>query len=174
MNLTPRLVAKLLTQSYQLGVNATANYLSANPPDLTDDPDFLAINPQFKGMKLANPVADMLVPESLSGTTALLWQADRLGSRCGRIPVWPARPMGHADQPLLPGDGPESGRLPRIDPYCETYTTGPAPLCTLDAHPYALDMHDAARAASRGDSLAHSAWNPNSTPPAYGKCSAWS
>jgi hypothetical protein len=59
--------------------------------------------------------------------------------------------------------------FPKVDPYCHVYTTGHAPLCTLDAHPYAADMHDAARSASRGDGLSRSAWDPNALPPAYKK-----
>jgi hypothetical protein len=169
LNLTPRLVAKLLTQSYQLGVNPTARYLDANPADLTRDPDFLAINPQFKALSFTTPIADILVPESLSQTTALLWKWISDDPDASAFLSGQPDPWGMRINPFYQGMDPNRQDFPKIDPYCQTFTTGPAPLCTLDAHPYALDMHDAARAASRGDSLAHSAWNPNSTPPAYGK-----
>jgi hypothetical protein len=169
LNLTPRLVAKLLTQSYQLGVNPTARYLDANPVDLTHDPDFLAINPQFKTLSFTTPIADMLVPESLSQTTALLWKWIANDPDADAFLTGQPDPWGMRINPFYQGMDPNRQDFPKVDPYCETFSTGPAPLCTLDAHPYALDMHDAARAASRGDSLAHSAWNPNSNPPAYGK-----
>ncbi len=170
LNLTPRLVAKLLTQSYQLGVNPTARYLKDNPVDLTHDPDFLAVNPQFKDLDFtATPIADMLVPESLSETTALLWQWIAGDQAASDFLSGQPDPWGERINPFYQGMDPNREDFPKVDPYCETFTTGPAPLCTLDAHPYAADMHNAARSASRGDSLARAAWNPNSTPPAYGK-----
>jgi hypothetical protein len=169
INLTPRLVTKLLTQSYQLGVNPTARYLDANPVGLTQDPDFLAINPQFKALSFTTPIADMLVPESLSETTALLWKWIAEDPDAAAFLSGQPDPWGMRINPFYQGMDPNRQDFPKVDPYCQTFTTGPAPLCTLDAHPYAQDMHNAARAASRGDTLAHSAWNPNSLPPAYGK-----
>jgi hypothetical protein len=170
LNLTPRLVAKLLTQSYQLAVNSSAGYLKQNPGDLTRDPDFLALNPAFKDLSFSTPLADMLVPESLSNSTSLLWRwigadADARDFLAGQPDPW-----GMRINPFYQGTATDRDDFPKVDPYCVTYPVGgPAPLCTLDAHPYAADMHDAARSASRGDPLARSAWDPNALPPSYKK-----
>ncbi len=171
LNLTPRLVAKLLTQSYQLAVNPTARYLDANPVDLTHDPDFLAVNPAFKDLDFSTtPISDILVPESLSETTALLWQWIASDKDATDFLSGQPDPWGMRINPFYQGMDPNRQDFPKIDPYCQTFAQpGPAPLCTLDAHPYAADMHNAARSASRGDSLSRSAWNPNAIPPAYGK-----
>ena len=53
LNLTPRLVAKLLTQSYrsQVAINGTAppyEWVKGNPAHLGVDPDFLQFNPEFE------------------------------------------------------------------------------------------------------------------------------
>jgi hypothetical protein len=42
-------------------------------------------------------------------------------------------------------------------------------LCTLDAHPYAADLHDAARAAARGDTLSRAFYDATARPPSYKK-----
>jgi hypothetical protein len=172
LNLTPRLVAKLLTQSYQLAVNASARYLQANPSDLTQDPEFLAINPAFKALHFSTPIADILVPESLTQSTSLLWSW--IGTNAAARAFLAGQPdqWGMRINPFYQGTSTNRDDFPKIDPYCQTYPVGgPAPLCTLDAHSYAADMHEAARAASRGDGLSRSAWDPAPAagPPAYKK-----
>lgn len=50
LKLTPRLLAKLLTESYP-GINAVSNEymaLSRNPIDITADPEFIALNPGIR------------------------------------------------------------------------------------------------------------------------------
>jgi uncharacterized membrane protein YgcG len=170
LNLTARLVAKLLTQSYRLGVNANASYLKDNPADLTRDPEFLALNPSFKALRFATPIADILVPEALTGANSELWSW--LGSNAAARDFLSGQPdpWGMRINPFYQGTSTGREDFPKIDPYCQVYPVGgPAPLCTLDAHPYSSDMHEAARAASRGDALARSAWDPYAIPPAYKK-----
>jgi hypothetical protein len=171
VNLTPRLVAKLLTQSYLLGVNPTARYLINNPSDLTTDPDFLAINPAFKALSFSlTPIAGMLVPESLSNTTSLLWRWIGADAAARDFLAGQPDPWGMRINPFYQGTSTNRDDFPKVDPFCQTFPVGgPAPLCTLDAHPYSADMHDGARAASRGDSLSKASWDPNATPPAYKK-----
>jgi hypothetical protein len=70
------------------------------------------------------------------------------------------------------GDGLSLPRsdFPKTDQYCRKFpdTKPPRPeLCTLDLHPFAADMHDAARSASRGDALLRTVWDPTSLPPSY-------
>jgi hypothetical protein len=160
MKLTPRLVAKLLTQSYRNAVLAPPASMKNNPKGLTVDPEFLDLNPEYKGSKgfaFYNTPPDALVQLGNADVTSLLWN-------------WVnADPDAHA---FLTGTPDKSGMVvnpnnqnlplptstfPRNDQSCvdtliATGVTGR--LCTQDAHPFTLDMHDAGRSAGRGDSKA--------------------
>jgi hypothetical protein len=91
LNLTPRLVAKLLTESYQsqfLGITGFnlvygANYppfgydwLRHNPLNLLQDPDFLQYNPEFKllGGQAQGYDSGLVIEEPNSDAANLVWQ----------------------------------------------------------------------------------------------------
>jgi hypothetical protein len=61
LKITPKLVAKLLTQSYRLGADFSRKEVGNNPATMLDDPEFTALNPEF-ATQLAMPLYDMLVP----------------------------------------------------------------------------------------------------------------
>jgi hypothetical protein len=76
MNLTPRLVAKLLTNSYRAAVPSTAKvpYLDSNPVNITKDPDFLAVNPDWVGQELTSvALSDVYVPLGHSDSASAVW-----------------------------------------------------------------------------------------------------
>lgn len=73
MKLTPRLVAKLLTQSYRGAVEGQPDYLKNNPTGLTVDPEFLNLNPDYKGFAAVTTPPDALVQLGSSDLTTLLW-----------------------------------------------------------------------------------------------------
>jgi hypothetical protein len=73
MKLTPRLVAKLLTQSYRGSVVGHPDYLSHNPTGLTVDPGFLKLNPDYKGFAAHFQPPDALVQLGSSDLISLLW-----------------------------------------------------------------------------------------------------
>lgn len=204
LNLTPRLVAKLLTQSYVWAVNFTASnpllnpapssaaVLAKNPVDMTTDPDFMVHNPQFQGLSFRTGIYDLLLPPGQSDVARRLWawvEADPAARAwlSGTADHWgmAVNPNYRVPKPMtLPRDD-----FPKSDPYCQlrtdaAYTPAPDPsaspgtptpkpvvpkLCTLDNHPYANDMHDAARAAARGDTLSRNVWSSTAIPPAFGK-----
>ena len=84
MKLTPRLVAKLLTQSYQGAVVGPPDYLKNNPSGLTLDPEFLDLNPEYKGFASSTTPPDALVELQFGPDLA----AVELGSgRPGRLCV---------------------------------------------------------------------------------------
>jgi hypothetical protein len=62
LKLTPRLLAKLLTQSYPGDELVKSNYpaLAKNPLNLTTDPEFVALNPGLPTI-LGNPTASVLL-----------------------------------------------------------------------------------------------------------------
>ena len=80
MNLTPRLVAKLLTQSYASQVNvgnSSAGYawVKNNPVALGTDPDFLQFNPEFALLQASGRLlGGLLMPSGNSDAARLIWE----------------------------------------------------------------------------------------------------
>ncbi|MFJ3927364.1 hypothetical protein [Streptomyces sp. NPDC090022] len=179
LRLTPRLVAKLLTESYRDGNSRFAESTAKNPDNIGRDPEFLRHNPEFAGLDFPGRLGDALVPQPLADTTRQLWEwvardpaaeeflrgvPDNSGTHGDRAFAGMAVNPHYKDM-ALPIDS-----FPKSDPYCQPFDDRPsAPLCVQDKHPYASDMHAAARAASRGDSLARTSWDATATPPAYKK-----
>jgi len=168
LNLSPRLVAKLLTQSYRDGVVPGATDVNGNPADLTTDPDFLALNPDFKALTFSSGIASMLVPLSPSDATDELWawvNADT-GARAfldGKPDPWGMKVNPNYANLQLPRDD-----YPKDDPACQDFPAPQTPLCTLDWFPYASTMHAGARAAGRGDLLLRTTWNFGGNPATWG------
>jgi hypothetical protein len=168
LNLSPRLVAKLLTQSYRDGVVPGATDVSGNPTDLTTDPDFLALNPVFKALTFSSGIAGMLVPLSPSDATNELWAWVNADPGARKFLDGAADPWGMKVNPNfvnlpLPRDD-----FPKIDPACQPFPAPQTPLCSLDWFPYASTMHAGARAAGRGDLLLRTTWGFGNNPPTWG------
>jgi hypothetical protein len=87
--LTPRLVAKLLTQSYQAELRAVTyhgqptdkinpkyQWVQNNPISIFDDPDFLQYNPEFELLSTAQQIdaATIVVEEGSSDAATTLWK----------------------------------------------------------------------------------------------------
>ena len=179
LNLTARLVAKLLTESYRDGNSRFADDVKNNPFNLGHDPEFLKYNPGYANLDFGGKLGDALVPEPLADATQALWNwvaqdpaarefLSGVPDNAGKYgnPSFSGMTVNPNYKAMaLPIDS-----FPKSDPYCQTFPDHPNnPLCIQDKHPYATDMHGAARAAGRGDSLARTSWDPTATPPAYKK-----
>ncbi|WP_327251546.1 hypothetical protein [Streptomyces sp. NBC_01244] len=180
LRLTPRLVAKLLTESYQDGNSRFAESTAKNPVNLGHDPEFMHHNPDYAGLDFPGKLGDALVPQPLADTTRQLWEW------VARDPAAREFLDGAPDNTGAHGDASYTGMavnpnyrglalpldtFPKSDPYCQPFPEEHPefPLCIQDKHPYATDMHAAARAASRGDTLARTSWDATATPPTYKK-----
>lgn len=161
LNLTPRLVAKLLTQSYRFQVQSftTVNYpwLETNPSDLSQDPDFHQFNPEFTALRTQNSknLGGLVLPSRNADATRVLWQwiladpeakawldgtPDQWGMKVN--PVWStAASVNPTGIPFAVDGPPES--FPKNEPYCYQAPTLPGsppvvppPLCGTDLLPY--------------------------------------
>ena len=191
--LTPRLMAKLLTQSYQAQLrNITASkpsgyeWIQKNPVDLLTDPDFLQFNPEFALLSTtqASDAGTALVEQASSDAAATVWRwiladpeaaswlsgkPDRWGMRVN--PLYSTSASVNTAGAPFGVPTPES--YPKSDPYCtDTHqlVTGPPalparPICILDWSPYALTMHAAAAGAGAANDGAKTTFNPSAVNP---------
>lgn len=191
LKLTPRLVAKLLTNSYldSLPTFADRDHLSHldgktrvyNPRTLVSDPDFLAINDaEWKYQALAAAsLADALVPQGRSDAAWAIWQyvlsdqsareflegaPDEWGMTVNPWSATGAETNASGTGLTLPRED-----FPKADPVEQAATSSAGPVNLVTWRPYINDLDAGAYDTLRGDGLTLGAWDPISTPPKYGK-----
>jgi hypothetical protein len=178
INLTPRLVAKLLTQSYSSQVNIIGDpgylWVADNPAHLGLDRDFLQFNPEFELLQVAaaKNFGGLLLPSINSDVARQVWQwiladpeakawldgqPDPWGMRVNPVyaTTTAANPSG------FPFADPVPDTFPKSDPYCyQAPPQGiggavvPPPLCGTDWLPFAQSMGDASRLTRLADDRA--------------------
>lgn len=191
LKLTPRLVAKLLTNSYldSLPTFADRDHLSHldggtrvfNPRNLVGDPDFLAINdPEWKYQSLAAAsLADALVPQGRSDAAYTIWQYVLSDESARRFLEGTPDDWGMTVNPwsattddanaskqamILPRED-----FPKADPIEQAATAASGPVNLVTWRPYVNDLDAGAYNTLRGDGLTLGGWDPIATPPKYGK-----
>ncbi|MFZ6004521.1 MAG: hypothetical protein ACOYXM_11385 [Actinomycetota bacterium] len=174
MNLTPRLVAKLLTQSYRSQVDIDdANFLDfrasnpyewddGNPLVLFSDPDFLQFNPEFALWSVGSSrnAGGLILPAGTSDAASQLWDwvlADPESAAwlAGEPDGWGmvvnpvyATTAAHSSTGF-PFGSPVPDSFPKSDPYCYqspkvNIVEVPPLLCGLDWMPYASGLTETA------------------------------
>ncbi|WP_327697150.1 hypothetical protein [Streptomyces sp. NBC_00459] len=192
LDLTPRLVAKLLTESYRnspwgavVGSTAAKGYGWAknNPAGLASDPEFIALNPEFAELSVPETPAtdtDLLTALGHSDSARAVWQwivSDKEARNflAGVSDDWGMKvnpyfstntdvnPTGFAFDPAA------IDTYPKSDPWCTIPpgTGATAEQCMIDFHPYVSDMHAGALHTRRADSLWKATWDPLASPPSY-------
>ena len=159
LKLTPRLVAKLLTQSYLSGADTSRATIQGNPQALGKDPEFLKYNPDFD-KQLALGIGDMLLPSGQTDLATRVWQWILADPEAKAFLTGAKDPWGMKVNPVYAAQIWPKDNFPKSDLYCIPLRADDGlehPFCTLDMHPYANNMHDAARYAARGDTLVHNA-----------------
>jgi hypothetical protein len=173
LNLTPRLVAKLLTQSYasQVDIFVTPPYpwLTGAPSFLAEDPDFLRFNPEFALLSAVNrrTFGGLQLPAGNSDAARQVWEwifadaearawmagePDEWGMRVN--PVYSTNPATNPSGIAFGAPLPES--FPKADPYCYVApprgpggapgdSVVPAAICGTDWMPYTRGLRDGAR-----------------------------
>ncbi|CAN5353618.1 hypothetical protein BH09ACT5_BH09ACT5_18590 [soil metagenome] len=190
MNLTPRLVAKLLTNSYldSLPYFADRSHLAhgadKNPRNVTFDPDFLAVNPDWADQAIVSPaVADVLLPQGRSDAAWALWAYVLADPDAAAFLAGAPDPYGMVVNPWsstdpavnktgaglqLPRDN-----FPKADPVEQAADTPPGPgaINLVAWRPYVSDFNNAAYLALRGDGKVLGGWDPSVIPARYAKSS---
>lgn len=175
LNLTPRLVAKLLTQSYKhqtaiAGSDPGYDWVKGNPQQLTSDPDFLRFNPEFKLLENnGKNLGGLVMPSRDSDAAQHLWswvfadpearawlegEPDEFGMKVN--PVYSSDADSNPSGSAFGNPIPE--QFPKSDPYCyRAPNQGPAadivppPLCGTDWLPYTQSLRDSARLTRAAD-----------------------
>jgi hypothetical protein len=183
LNLTPRLVAKLLTQSYrqQTAIKAPPPYewVKANPQHLGVDPDFLQFNPEFALLQNGGKnFGGLVLPTGNSDAARQAWEwvlADPEAKAwlAGTPDPWGMRVNpAYATDPALNTTGgafgdPVPDMFPKADPHCYQGppqgpggTVVPPPLCGTDWLPYTPSLRDAARLTRAADDRAKTSEDP--------------
>lgn len=168
IKMTPRLLAKLLTQSYRYDAVPVPDKVEKNPFDLTQDPDFLKINPQFEGRKFPG-LGHIITTLGETDSARLVWDWIWSDPEAREWVKGKADPWGMSINPAYKRQTYPRSDFPRTDNTCITYSDRNVPVCTFDLFPFAGDLYAAARAASRGDTMATGSYDPTAQPPGYKK-----
>lgn len=162
MKLNQRLVAKLLTQSYQ-NAAFSPGMPPANPLDLLRDPEFKELNPNFANLKTESPLVSMLQPLGLSDGNEELWAYIASDPAAAAFINGKADKWGMKVNPRYKGLDLNRFDFPRNDlgqlNLGDNGKGGTIELQELDARPYAADMHEVARSAAKGDTLARTTYD---------------
>lgn len=161
MRLTPRLLAKMLTSSYQKDVvsriKAAPEHIKDNPLSLFHDEEFKKLNPAFKDwVPYLSPSSIMVQLES-SDTTEMLWKWLRSDTEAREFLAGIPDPWGTKVNPYfkeLHLDSDTSvNDFPKADPTRTTVTVGEESLeyGTTEIAPYVQDMHEGALRTRRGN-----------------------
>jgi hypothetical protein len=188
INLTPRLVAKLLTESYkgqfqEISAVKPSGYswLAKNPETLFSDPDFIQYNPEFSDLTTEQQVdaGTLLVEEADSDAASTLWKWVLSDPSAEQWLSGQPDPWGMVVNPVYQGNvfgSPTPETFPKSDTYCESLSgadeppivnagvsTPARPLCILDWSPYAQSMAAAAQDASEANDQAKTTYTPTAT-----------
>ncbi|GIG66408.1 hypothetical protein [Phytomonospora endophytica] len=178
LKLTPRLVAKLLTQSYPADVpggnQGEAAHLAGNPRSLTNDPEFLELQPFFKHFHpLASQPFGLMTTIGDSASARAVWSWILADAEAAAWIGGRADPWGMKVNPNYrvtdPAAAASRGDYPKADPACHRANSKVPPpgYCTLDLRPYSTSMHKSAQLTLRGDALSKTFWDENKLPPAF-------
>lgn len=175
LTLNARLVAKLLTQSYQLDVpgrGADDPVVSKNPLSIVTDPEFLAFNPEFVGFTGDSAPAGLMTALGSTDANSLVWDWLRSDPIAESFLAGEPDEYGMAINPsylsLLLATDDSTDSFPKADlTLFKTGESGEPGYGTLDLRPYMNDMHEAAFRTLKADPGSKNSWNPFSQPKAY-------
>ena len=175
LKLNARLIAKLLTQSYRADVPGgnTQEHVLNNPRSLVNDPEFLALNPDFEDFQRGVEPGGLMVSLGSSDAATVVWRWLQNDTKAASFLNGQPDEWGmvlnkyYTALALSTDDAIESYPKADLSTYRPNALTPEPGFSTLDMRPYATDMLDAALAARRGDPRAKTIWDVNKLPPAF-------
>lgn len=191
IRLTPRLLAKLLTSSYtdSLPIFADHGPVSANPRNISQDPDFIQVNNdtdhwQYMDLKFGG-IGDALVPNSRSYLAERVWTYIMSDAEGRDFMAGKPDPFGMRINPWFSSDAKinPSGTafalpnlsFPKSDPVEKPDTNSSGGLSPSGAinvvmwRPYLSDFEEGARATLTGNAYELGSWDVSRQPPGFGK-----
>ena len=183
IKLTPRLLAKLLTNSYwgSLPPEVDRSHLDPdNPENVTMDKEFLDVNSAEWGYQLLiNPaLSDVLMPQGRSDAARAVWAYIMADPEAAAFMKGDADPNGMTVNPwfaTVASKNPSGtafnavrDNFPKADP-AEVTHPSQDPINVVTWRSYVNDLDAAAYLTLRGDGQVIGDWDPNSTPPKYRK-----
>ncbi|HJQ06257.1 MAG TPA: hypothetical protein VJ872_12470 [Nocardioides sp.] len=177
LRLDPRLVAKMLTQSYRNdtpgdGRGTGATVPAGNPDSVIHDPEFLQLNPSFKNFFPNSAPEGLIVPfgDSDAAATVFAWLRADTAARnflAGKADPWGMR-INAAYKSLDLGTDTTIDSFPKADP--SQFQAGDAPppgYGTIDMLPYASSFADSAVRTVLANAGNRTFWDNTKTPPQY-------
>lgn len=178
VRLNARLVAKMLTESYQCDVPGPTSSpvhgdLSAkNARKLDEDPEFKELNPSFAASQLSGCRAGLQVPQGQSEYAGMLWKwlnsdADAKAFLQGKPDRW-----GMTVNPNFLVSEPDTTSLdefPKPDPTQWTPDSRfpNLPIAAVTINPYGSDLRDDAARVQSGNNKGSFSLDTNSLPPGF-------
>ncbi|MFE2290183.1 hypothetical protein [Streptomyces sp. NPDC059452] len=162
LKLTPRLLAKLLTQSYISSVSLwnmsipVPAHLKGNPETVVRDPEFLELNPDLSDRAARSAPFGLAVSGENSDTSRLLWNYLRADKDAREFLSGKADPWGMKINPFyadLALDKEALDHFPKADPTgtrLEVIPNGWVEYTGNEVVPYVENMHDGALRVRRG------------------------
>jgi hypothetical protein len=190
LNLNPRLVAKLLTNSYLDSLPYGADrkhvgYVSQADPgqnarNIAFDPEFLAINPEWENQSLVSPsLGDLLLPQGRSDGATALWNYVTADPAAASFLSGTPDEYGMIVNPYSRTDaaGNKTGtalalprdNFPKADPIEQAAQNGAAPINLVTWRPYTNNYESGGNLVLNGNGQVLGGWNPNVTPQRYDK-----
>jgi hypothetical protein len=188
LKLNPRLIAKLLTNSYLDSLPYAANrehleyFGTANPGhnarNITYDPEFLAINPEWKNQSLVSPsLGDLLLPQGRSDGATALWTyvaSDAAAAaflagtpdEYGMI-VNPYSLTDAATNPTGTGLALPRADFPKADPIEQPADGVAAPVNLVTWRPYTNNFEASGNLVLNGNGQVLGGWDPINVPNKY-------
>ena len=181
LKVTPRLMAKALTQSYtrDLPNGDNAEHLKGNPRSIVDDEEFLQLNPTFRYIAPSQRPLGVMVPNGNYAYAREVWRwilADP------EAKAWMAGTPDEKGMKVNPNYNAfvatPAEYFPKADPTCAPVTTDypepwknpPTGPCAFEYTPYTSTIEDAAYQTLRADPKQQLTWDP---PQLEGQSGTW-
>lgn len=175
IKLTPRLMAKALTQSYK---NDLVDFIPSkgkpgptwaknNAQNITTDPEFLKLNPEISPLAAQSTPLQPLLTEDHSAVNQQVWawiQSDPSARKwLEGAPDEDGMVVNPDYQKLNLGEAPAIDSYPRADPTCvivDPNLERPPGKCSLDLLPYVNNLDDAASHVRAANDPTAGSWDP--------------